>query len=442
VEQEQRVPRAGLLNADLHGQMQGKFNKTVVAGFDSSGVVFYRFSVPPAKPKEFAAMVRHQAEAHLPLPAEQMSLAWRTGRTENGQVSVSVAAGRKEQLQTFVDSFRVFEPTKILLDSEAVVKVWRELFSGTEPTAVVVSLEQRRTRVCLAENGRLTNAVNVDMGTDDFSASKTSGQDPVAAERFAQDITAVLELFGYTEPRNVPLFVLSDGSSLMEEILASLASAGLNLEAVLPDLHNSRIKSKLSAEELYEYRSAIGLGLIAMEEPQDALDVFGDLYSPRRSVQSKYKLRSPKVAGAIAGLMLVLLLAVSYAVDVAKLAAIEERLQAANVGAGYTITQRQNLIKAVARQRPDMLSLLTKINLNENEGIILDVLDFRKGQPVRLIGRALGPEQLYKFQKNLLSKNGIKDVEIRTTSKDPKSNQVKFTITFHYKHFTQKRTRA
>ena len=48
--------------------------KTVVAGFNSTGVVFYRIEVPSTRKEEIAAMVRMQAEARLPLSAEKMEL--------------------------------------------------------------------------------------------------------------------------------------------------------------------------------------------------------------------------------------------------------------------------------------------------------------------------------------------------------------------------------
>ena len=71
----------------------------VVAGFNSAGVIFYRIDMPEAGRDEIGAMVNLQAEARLPLPAEQIEMTWRPGRAQMGQVAVTIAAAKKEQLQ-------------------------------------------------------------------------------------------------------------------------------------------------------------------------------------------------------------------------------------------------------------------------------------------------------------------------------------------------------
>ncbi len=73
---------------------------------------------------------------------------------------------------------------------------------------------------------------------------------------------------------------------------------------------------------------------------------------------------------------------------------------------------------------------------------MLDSFDFKKGRPVTISGQAPGTDQLYKFQAALLSKKGITRVIIQNTSPDAKGKKLKFTITFHYKSFTSKRTRT
>ncbi len=72
----------------------------------------------------------------------------------------------------------------------------------------------------------------------------------------------------------------------------------------------------------------------------------------------------------------------------------------------------------------------------------MDSFDFKKGRPVTISGQAPGTDQLYKFQAALLSKKGITRVIIQNTSPDAKGKKLKFTITFHYKSFTSKRTRT
>jgi len=426
------------------GQAETDGNKIVAAGFDSAGVVFYRIDVPSVKEEEIAAMVRLQAEARLPLPAEQMELAWRSGQAKNGQVAVTMAAARREQLQGFVENVREFKPTKILLDCEGIVKAWRQLFSGDDKPAVVVSIGVRSTRICLAESGKLINAVSLDMGIEDFSAAKKSARQAETAERFAQDTRSVLELFGYAEPTGVPVFVLSDGSGMIETIVSCLGSAGLNVKTALPKppyLAAAGTETKFGVEETYEYGVPIGLALMALDSDAAELDIFERLYSPVEEGTKKDWLHSLSVTSVIAAVMLALVVIVFYAVDVATLNAIEKRLRGSEARTGGDLlVQRQKLIRTIALQRPDLLELLNQVNSSNGKGIMLDSLYFKKGQPVSISGNAQNTEQLYEFEKTLLSKNGIKEVKIRSQAKEAKGGKLKFTITFHYKNFTKKGT--
>jgi hypothetical protein len=72
-----------------------------------------------------------------------------------------------------------------------------------------------------------------------------------------------------------------------------------------------------------------------------------------------------------------------------------------------------------------------------NTGITLDKLDFKKGRTVSISGQTQRAEQVYDFQENLLTKNGITDVRIQSSTPDSKTKKLKFTITFHYRNFTK-----
>jgi len=432
------------------GQTKTDGAKVVVVGFDSAGVAFYRIGVPVAKEEEIAAMVRLQAEARLPLPAEQMELAWRADRGQDGQMAVTIAAARKEHLQGFVEDVRGFRPTKILLGCEGIVKAWRAFFSGNEKIAVVVSIGSRNTQVCLAEQGKLINAVSLDTGMKDFSAGQ---EDSIAVqglakqaettERFVQDMRSVVELFGYAEPAQLPVFVLSDGSGAIENIVSCLESAGLNVAAALPEIEKLRAQMELGAEDIYEYRVPIGLALMALEARAEELDIFEHLYNPAGEGKKKRWLSSLKAACAIAAVMLAALVIASYAVDVASSNAIKKRLSASASGINVNqLMQRQKLIETVARERPDLLQLLNEINTKDSGGIMLDSVDFKKGRPVTISGQAPGTDQLYKFQATLLDKKGITNVIIQNAAKDAKGGKTKFTMTFHYKSFSKKKTRT
>ncbi len=420
----------------VHVDVDG--NRIVVVGFNSSAVAFYHIVVPAVGKEETAAIIKLQAETQLPLPAEQMELAWRPGQMRNGQVAVTMAAARREQLQRFVENVCDFEPTKILLDCEGIIEAWKALFSAKEKDAVVVSIQARNTQVCLAEDGRLSNAVVLDMGTEDLAEQTET------FERFVQDMRSVLDLFGYAEPAKLPVFVLSDGSAAYVGIVSSLRSAGLNARAALPDIKKLREQTELQVEEAYEYRVSIGLALMALEERTNDLNIFERLYNPAKKEEKKHWLYSPKVTCVIASMMLILLVVVSYAVDVASPGAIEKRLEASLSDTDMNmLMQRQKLIKTVASQRPDLLDLINQVVESGDRGIKLESLYFKKGQRVTINGQAPGNEQLYRFEKSLQDRTSIKDVKMTSTrdtrgsTRDTRGRGLSFTITFHYRNFTK-----
>ena len=412
-------------------------NKAIVVGFNSAGVAFYRMSVPAVGEEETASIVKLQAETRLPLPVEQMELAWRADQMQNGQVGVIVAAARKKLLQGFVEDVRSFEPTKILLDCEGVVKAWKAFFSGDKKHAVVVSMTARNTQVCLAEDGRLSNAMVLDIGMEDLAAESEEEQTQTC-ERFVQDMRSVLELFGYAEQAELPVYVLSDGDAAHVSIVSSLRSAGLNARVALPDVKDSRVPKEIGVEGIYKYCVPIGLGLMALEASEDELNIFEHLYSPAAKKEKKHWLYSPKAACVIAAVMLVLSTVVFCSVDMKSPKAIEKRLEASFSDTNMNLLiQRQKLIKTVAQQRPDLLNLLGQVNASGERGIKLESFHFKKGQPVTITGQADGNEQLYKFEKSLQDRKSIKSVKTNP-SRDAKTKKVKFSITFHYKSFTRR----
>ena len=423
---------------------RGGAKKTVAVGYSSLGVAFYHVEAPAVGDEEIAAIVRIQAETLLPLPPEQVEFAWRGRASGDGKVAVTVAAAKREHLQRFAESVRGLDPRLILLDCEAIVKAWKLFFAGDNQRCAVVSLGLRSTQVCLAEDGQLTDAVVLDVGTQDLLAaqrelSDSEGQSPTqyaeATDRFCQDMRSAVESFGCVETAELPLIVLSDGSEPAKSVVACLNAAGMNARVAQPQAAKTARGTELKSEEIYEYRVPLGLAAMAMDGPAGALKLFESLYEAAGPQATKLGLRSNRVAGVLAGVMLAALVFTAYAVDVAT----ERRLSALESQSHFKeVIQRYNLMKTVAQHRPDLLELLGEINGGDNKGVVLDSFQFKKGQPINVTGQAQSSEQLYGFQKYLLGRNGIKEVNIQSAVRNDKDKKLKFTITFHYKNLTKK----
>lgn len=433
----------GVLGGASRGKKPDR-NKIVTVGFGSAGVAFYHIEAPAIDREEAAAIVKMQVENLLPLPADQIEVVWRTRPSVNGKAGITLAAAKKELLQKFVESVRCLEPRTILLNCEAVVKAWRAFFGGDEKTAVVVSLGARNSQVCLAEDGQLSSAVVLDVGMEDFPEGPDepggyeeglSPEQAEAADRFCKDMGSVLESFGLTDAKDLPIVVLSGGSSDIERVVAYLKSAGMNAASASPELGSVTSQDGLNAEDLYEYRVPLGLAAMAVDDSTEGLKLFESLYVAAGEEKKKGGLYSRRVAGAIAAVMLVALLLTAYLVDAAtykRLSALESQPRFKEAG------QRYELMKIAAQQRPDLMELLSDINSSEIKGITLDSLWFRKGQLVTITGQAQSTEQTYEFQKYLLGKSGIKEVNLEHPAKADKDRKVKFTMKFHYKQYTKK----
>ena len=416
-------------------------DRMVVAGFNTEGTIFHRTTVPAVGDKEIESIIELQAETRLPLPSEQIELAWRADRLHDGQMGVTIAVARKEQLQKFVGNVQCFKPAKILLNCEGIVKIWEVFFSGNKENAVVLSCGSHNTHVCLVEEERLSNAVVLDIGIEEFSADVME-QQTEATERFAQDMRSVLDLFGCSDQENLPVFVLSDGSASYISIVSSLRLAGLNARVATPALNGLMAKSELSDEDIYQYRTPIGLALLALEVGSDELNIFKNLYRPAQKVVKKHWLYSSTVTIAIASIMLVLLVVVSYAVDIAGPNSIEKRLEASVSDVDMNLlVKRQQLIKTVAQERPDLLDILKLVNESGEKGITLTGFYFKKGQPVSISGQASSNDQLSRYEKNLQNTKGIEKVNY-TANTNTKSKKITFTMKFHYKNFSRKTTRT
>ena len=226
------------LHAKVTWQDQTTSSKNVVVGYDSTGTAFCRVNVPAVQEKEVSAIVNLQAENRFPLPADQMELAWRTTKLTRDQMVITIAAARRRSVQDFIDKVRILCPVRAILDSEGIVKVWKELFSGHERNAVILNAGTHNTQICFAKDGLLCDAVTLDMGTVDFGEAD-SQEETETIERLVQDARSAIDLFAVEKQSDVPIIVLSDGSKMYETLAASLKSAGLNARSARPSARPS-----------------------------------------------------------------------------------------------------------------------------------------------------------------------------------------------------------
>jgi len=407
---------------------------------ESKGVVFYRIDIPPVRDNQVAGVVKMQAEALLPLPADEMQVCWRADKAAGGKRGVTIAAGKTEGLRAYAGTARRFGALKILLDYEGVVRAWRELFGGTYAKTVVVNIAEAGTGVVFAENGRLSQAVTLDVGSRDLLRREDRHG---TMELFVHDLRNALELFGLGAEVDAKVVILSEDTAAHKRLISYLKDAGINASAAAPDPEAMKLSEETASEDVVEYIGPIGAAMLALEADGDELDLFKDLYAPAGPGEASKGAGSLRRPCVITAAMVVLFLLVSYTVDKASLAQLRKHMYAPSgnpdgTNAGVLIEQ-QKMRKMVAAQRPDMLDLLGKISESSGEGIMLDVITFKKRQAVTIGGSCKSYDQLYEFQKKLGEQSGIKEVKIANSAVDKKKGKVGFKMTFHYKNFTRKK---
>jgi len=425
-----------------------------VVGLDSTGVAFYRVTAPAVEPHEMASIVRMQTESLLPLPADQIEVAWRSLPGTNGNVEISIAAARREHLQKFSGSVRDFRPSHILLSCEGLAKAWQYLFSERQSRALLINLSVENTQVCAVQNGLVTQAAVLATAMTDLEDCGLESQleaappnqasegpppsalrPPKVMEQFVQDLRTVLGSFGWDESENWPILVLSDGSATVGRIVESLNAAGLPVKASVPEPRHLKLPAGLTMEDIYHYRTPLGLSLIALEKPGGTLNLFERIAEQEEQEKRSSAWRSVILAGAVAAAVLIVLLATVYLTDVA---AATRWTEVVNRPEFEAARQHQALLKAVARYRPDMLELLATISAGKSDGIVLDTLHFKKGQTVTITGTAGNTEQMWAYEKGLREQKDLTNVTIMNPTQDSKTKKIKFTITFGYKSFSRK----
>jgi hypothetical protein len=387
-------------------------NEPVIIVAESRGAVFYRIDIPPVRDGQVDSVVKMQAETLLPLPGSEMQACWRVDKAAVGKRSVTIAAGRTEGLRAYTRAARRLGASKILLDYEGVVRAWRELFGGTYDKTVVINIAESGTGVVLAENGRLSSAVTLDAGQEALSGQVDWRS---TAELFVHDLRNALELFDLADDADVKVVVLSQEKSSEETV----------------------------SEDIVEYIGSIGAAILALEPESEELNLFEDLYSAERADRASQAPGSLKRPFVITAAMVVLFVLISYALDKTSLAHLRKHIYSASGNPGAinaaAMIEQQQMRKIVATQRPDMLDLLTKISESNPDGMILDMITFKKRRAVTIDGSCKSYDQLYEFQKKLGEQSGIKEVKIQNSAVDKnKKGKVGFKMTFHYKNFTRK----
>lgn len=414
-----------------------------VLGLDCVDVAFYRIDVPPVPDNQLGPIVRMQAESLLPLPPDRMQVAWRAEAAHEGKRRCSVAAARSDQLRALAQDVRA-KTSRIILNAEAVVKAWTELFDGVADRAVLIHVRRHDTQILLAERGVLRHAVTVDVGADDLGDADAAGEQ----ELFVHDVRNAMEMLDAGLHTETPVCVIGTDAALYESVIAALARAGIDARLSRPankTLRYARVEGAdiagspattgggqpVDAADICEYLEPIGLGLMALDGEAQTLNLFDGLLTA-----SDGKRRNAPAALvwslAAAAVIVIVCLAAWSAMDRAAL----EKLAHPELN---KLIEQQKTRQLIASERPDVLALLALLTESAPPDMLLDNFEFKKGAPVAISSFAKSREELYAFQKKLEDHPDVSEVQIMNPTLDEKQNRINFKLQFKYKRFSEKR---
>ncbi len=415
------------LVADLTDKAQaaGKTNdpQATVAGayvVPGSSLALYRLEIPAVKGAHLASVIRMQIEAKLPLASDQMRLAWRGNGSVTGSSRIcTVIAGRASRYDDYLGMARKAGLNRAVPDWEAIARAWGLLGDGDGRDLLLV-VRKVNSQVLLVENGRLIDAVSLDVGGGDFAAGKGGER----LELFSHDLWNTLGRFDSADKPEIRIMTRENAAAIEEYlkpygITARPAQANIAAVAGVAD----------AGEDPQEYLEAVGGAILALESPDQLLDLLAH-HPDLRPKKKRIVTLSTAAALAAVVLALIVFLLVSRYLD----QSAAEKLQNDTIA---QLVKVQDLRKAIVAERPDMLDLLTKINESLQEGMLLENFSFQKGKPVSIASSAASYDQLIKFQKTFESKSGISNVKVLDPTLDDRRGRYNFKMTFEYMNFNK-----
>ncbi len=411
----------------------------VVVGLDSVGVAFYRMTLPKVGLQETDAMVRMQAETRLPLGVDQMGLDWKPIDSSPSECVTTVAAMRKNS--PGVTEVVALEPDHIILEADALVQMWRWGCRQKTTDAILMSCSSHHTVLCCVRDHQLIHASVLDLGLSDvvppdtvFEAMSPLNSAPM--DQFLRDLKMAMQLYREDLPECSVVTLLTDGSDALEAMAEALTEAGLAVDKALPDESVFGGHTALSEADLYAWRVPLGLALCALKENPAHYELFRDLCGKQEKKNTSIV---RPIAAIVAALVAVCIMTGAlYVVDVMRHRKLTELTSAPEVAQFQTEKAYQNM---VAKQRADVLELINVVTSKEHKGIILDRFTYKKGQPLKIGGRADKPPSWYSFDKAMTNTKGVSQPKRDNLVPDEKTKKVKFGMSFHYKTYTRKVTK-
>lgn len=418
----------GLSITDLSSTKTG-----AVLGVDSEGVAFYNIEVPDVDESQLDSIVRMQAEAILPLPIDEMEIAYEQGRVVAGKKNITVSAARKQQIKSYLALAGKFGVGNIILNCQATVKSFDQLFDIGDDKFVILNIRAADSYVLLSDDGKLAGATKLDVGLDGLCES-LSGKPSETSELFIHDLRNALDKFNLDKSRETTVYVLSGAFAASEKIAAGLNETGIKAAVTLPRTDVITSDSELTIKDTCVYLDVICVAMMGLDSSQAGKGLFAGVLCAKK----KEKKKNPLAALAWSAIFFVIVLAACFYV----LIAINKKELACYQNDDIDkLLKKQSYQKLIAQRRPNLLGLMTKISDGTPSGTTFNSISFKKGQTVVITGQASKLDDIIKLQNFLVNKKGFSDVKFQKPKLDAKEKKLSFKMDMHYTGSGQRWTR-
>ena len=393
---------------------------TVAGGVDSSAIRYLDIRIPPVDEPQQYRLLKTQAEAVLPLSADQMALSWQV--TQDDQGLLCKTAVIRKQLLPPSDRIQTISPEAVGLSA-----VWKRYGDAEQRHCILLHRREHDILAALLKHGHLRHSTVIDADGADLKNGSPAGL-------LLQDIQAELETIEADCQQKVPLFILSENpkDDFLNHLCERIQNSGWNSNVVFLKDYPKQDCGTKEAE-------AFGLALTAKTDKRTDFDF-----------RQAERIEQPEQTNAKAGTQFRNMIAITIALLVLALGASywkvkkDVKLLDEVMSAGYEdltvqqVLKEQSYRETIARTRPDMMDLFERVQKCQ-KGILLDTFEFEKGKPVKITATAPSYDAAYQFQKELevQNKNIIKTARLLDPRVDAQGKVIRFTVTFDYRNFSK-----
>jgi hypothetical protein len=405
--------------------------------FDGRNAAFYRVNIPVTDNQQLESIIKIRAESLLPIDSSKMRFSWRCDREIASSRNITIAAGSRNIIDGFAASVSDLKPDRITVDHEAMVAAFEKYTEDLPPRYILTFFSKNCTKVCAVEAGLLVNAITIDTGTDNlFEDEQTIAN---TAEMFTQDICSGIDYFG-PDFASVQAFILCPNHELGGKLSEFLAQTGLNTQ--LPKILITKLidDQSVTPEQFIEWLPLLGTALLNETADENQLNLFEQVYLEKARESA---LRGTVIAKrtSIAAVVIILLILLGvFIVDYAQLWYLKDKLAYESQGINVArLIKRHRTHRQIASARPDMIELLSIIAEAAPSAMVIDNINYRRGQAVTISGQVPNHQTLEQFHKALREHKDVKDAQVGPATKSKNDKKLNFSVTFGYKNFTTKR---